>query len=504
MLWGIWSVVCGGPLGLLLAAALLPGGSAGLTPWAALGAGLVLAAIHLGLARRRDDDPARPVHLAAASSIGWLAAPACALEWLGLPPAAPFSLAVCVLAVGAAFALAVRAVGPCPARRVLGRAALALAVGGVTWPLVSAGAGVLGAPEPIQGERLADAIYDFDARVATKRLPDCRQRVDRVEVLASSGARPRWTRDGETVWYDARGPEGRRQVHRLRLATGQSQCWTCGQPGNNVRPDPSPDGSILVFDSDRHAGPERPWNTELYRAPALGQAPPANARRLTFDPGPDESARLGPSPAVIAWSRGENGRYAVVSGSIAQGHGGVRLRTPGVVVSGAAGWASPLAWSADARSLVAVRGNPYRALDAVRIDLATGEKTTIARSVSGLAGVGFSADGGWLAVATTQRIRAAGALPAWLGAAMARFATREVLDGVLFRGTGLATGPAAGPLHELDLGELGAWGAPSGVALSPSGESLVLGQRRATDAGVEERLALVHLACPAAGESTLP
>jgi hypothetical protein len=321
------------------------------------------------------------------------------------------------------------------------------------------------------------------------------QRVDGYEVIADSGARPRWSATGEAIWYDAPGPDGRRQIHRRLVASGETACWTCGEPGNNLRPDPAPDGGVIVFDSDRDADWRQPWNTELYRARATGSEPEAVARRLTFDPGPDEGALFGPSPAVVVWSRGEGGRYVVASASISQGHGGVRLREPGVLFAGGARWTAPLAWSPDARSLIVARGNPYRTVDAVRIDLATSEETVIARSVSGLAGAGFSADGGWLGVTSTQRSRSAGALPGWLGFATGRFATRESVGEVLFRGTSLWTGPASGPLAPVELGEVGEWGEPTGVALSPDGDALVLGQRRSVATGAAERLTLVQLAC---------
>jgi hypothetical protein len=495
MLWGIWSLACGWPLGLLWIDVFGFQAPAVVVRVGALAAGVLLAAVHLGLARRRDDDPARSAHLAASSSTAWLAWPATGLRFLEAAPDALWVALLSTAVVVVALVRAAWATGPCSALRVFATAVASAAVGLVVWPVVSAAVAAWGAPDVVRSEALANAIYDLDARVATRRLPDCAQSVEGVEVLRGSGARPRWSVDGAFVWYDAPGPEGRRQVHRLELATGEVRCWTCGQPGNNARPDPAPDGGVVVFDSDRHADADQPWNTEIYRMPAHGSSPERGLRRLTFDRGPDESARIGPSPAVIVWSRADSGRYVVASATIAQGHGGVRLRSPGPLVSGGAHWTAPLGWSPDARSLVVVEGNPYHTLDAVRIDLATSESEAIAHSVSGLGGVGFSADGGWLALATTQRTRSAGVLPDWLGFATARFATRAALSETLFRGTAIWTGPAAGPLSEVELGEVADWGEPTGVALAPDGGSVVLGQRRPADGAPEDRLVRVSLVC---------
>jgi len=495
MLWSLWAMACGAPLGLLAALALLDDPSLIELEVAAAAGAAVLAAIWLVISRLRDDDPERRTHLARSVSLGLAAAPACGLAWAGLPPRPGWSLAVCAVALAASFYRDARARGPCRPSRVALDTAIVVAGGSVFWIAVSATVAAGGAPRARSGGELTDAIYDFDSRVAPRILPDCPQAVDSVSALSAFGARPRWSVDGRFVWFDAPGREGRRQVFRRDHASGVTRCWTCGQPGNNMRPAPDPMGDVVVFDSDRHADRHHPDNTDLYRMSARGDAPPSVARRLTYDDGPDERALFGPSPAVVVWSRGDGGRYAVVSASISQGHGSVALRSPGVLVAGGAEWTSPLAWSTDARSLLVARGNPFRTLAVQRVDLAKDERTVLAHSVSGLAGAGFNADGGWMAVTSTTRTRFAGVLPAWLGFAVGRFATRAARDGVLFRGTGLLTGPASGPLAAVALGDVAEWGEPTGVAMSPDGGSVILGQRREIEGIVEDRLLEIHLVC---------
>jgi hypothetical protein len=110
-----------------------------------------------------------------------------------------------------------------------------------------------------------------------------------------------------------------------------------------------------------------------------------------------------------------------------------------------------------------------------------------------VAAAGFSADGSLLAVATTRPAAAARALPTWLGFAVARVAALAGLEGSRLRGTGLRLGPPwAGELAEVPLGELAAWGAPTGLALEPDGRAALLGLRRADGA---ERLVRVAFRC---------
>ncbi len=125
------------------------------------------------------------------------------------------------------------------------------------------------------------------------------------------------------------------------------------------------------------------------------------------------------------------------------------------------------------------RGIPVRPVSARGIDVALG-------------GVAF---GGWVAVASARRARTAGWLPDGLGFLLAPFAERVARGRPLYRDTGLRTGEPRGRSAALDVGALAVWGEPTGLALSPGGSVLVLGQRRAIDGRVEERLVEITLDC---------
>ena len=64
---------------------------------------------------------------------------------------------------------------------------------------------------------------------------------------------------------------------------------------------------------------------------------------------------------------------------------------------GGAGWLAPAEWSADARSLVLLRGNPFAPTTARAVDFASGDSWELADDAAA-GGVAFSADGGLVAV----------------------------------------------------------------------------------------------------------
>lgn len=347
----------------------------------------------------------------------------------------------------------------------------------------------LAVPDPSPTPERAIAVYDLDAGVATLPRPDCPQRLLASRVLLDRGAHPRIAHADGSLWFDA-VVEGRRQIHRRDAGTGRVRCWTCDEPGNNRRPAVSPDGLTVVFDTDRWRREGR--GSELHRI--SGRSAAGSSTRLTRQPGADERAVLGPDGRIVAWSRLDRGRSWVASASVVSGHGGVLLGAPGALAAGGSAWVAPLAWSVDARSLVYARGNPLGDLEARSVDPATGEERTLAFEVS-RGPAGLSGDGGWLAIASGERMPSAGVLPPSFGTLLApRLAAIEGRRALLRRSR-LSTGPVAGPLLEVPLGEIERWGEPTGVALDATATRAVLGQRRHPEDGGGERLVELELAC---------
>ncbi|HTF35501.1 MAG TPA: hypothetical protein VK714_17580 [Myxococcota bacterium] len=502
MLWRLWCFAAGLPLGAL---AMLAVGRIAvrdeapslheLELGAALG-GLVLVIVVSLVARYRDDDHDRGLHLSVSASTAFAAAPALFSALADLPPAPFVSLCVVLSVLVIALLRGAWQRGPAggwlrPMAVAVVSAALA-AIALVSFETLRAGFGV-GAPEPAPAVRTA--IFDFDARVPTHALPRCGARPAAIEVVADRGAHPRFSPDGSYVWFDAATETGKRQVHRLALADRSVQCWTCGEDGNNMRPAPSGNGAGVIFDTDRWESWTAPFNTELHLIGAGTEEAGRGSRRLTVSPGADDHAVCGPGSTVLAWSQGGGGHYAVVSGAIRSGHGGLILGGIRVLYDGGSSWTAPLAWSPDARSLVVVRGNPLRPLGASVVDPATGAEVSAGDDVSGLASASFTADGGWLAVPTTERATAAGLISGRLGFLVAPLAIASGNASVRFRGTGVRAGEPKAEGTTLELGEAQTWGEPTGVALAPNGRSFVLGQRRSADRGVEERLVRVTLDC---------
>jgi hypothetical protein len=420
----------------------------------------------------------------------WLASvivalPALAAAWLGIGPPAPVWIAV---------AAAIAALGFVPGARRLGApgfaAGLAVSAAGVL--ALSALHAAFGFSAPPPGEDRAAAVYDLDAQIVTRPLPRCEPRAERVEVLTERGAHPRLDPAAEFLWFDAEVADGRRQVHRLERASGEITCWTCTEPGNNLRPAPGSARGV-VFDSDRHASWRSPHDTELYLARGHGDPARRVSRRLTFHPGPDDHALFHRS-GVVVWSRGAGGRHHVVSASLRTGHGGLLLGAPGALFGGGARWAIPLEWSPDGRTLAVGHGQPWAPLRTVLLDPATDARRELAVAAPPGPAVAFSADGGWTFAAATRPAGVRAWLPGWLGFLLARLAD-PAEAAPRFSGTSVLAGESAGPLAPIELGELAGWGEPTGLASEPDGTGFVLGQRRPAGGRVEERLVAVRLAC---------
>jgi hypothetical protein len=491
----IWAFLAGLPVGVLGAFA------AGTPSWSSLELSLPLcgaawlAAVELA-GRLASPEPERGAQLARAASVGAAALPAAAATWIGLLPGAPAALACVAFAFALRLAWATRASGPAGGwARPLGAAAAWLAAGAA---LSLAAAGLLAAasgsaPRGERAEALAAFVYGVDAGVPLGPDPRCEAAVASEQVLGV-GAAPAVS--DEALWFEAPGPDGRRQIHRLDRAGGAARCWTCEEPGNNRRPRLSSNGASIVFETDRYRGPFEPVNLELHASAA--RAPePRRSRRLTFDAGPDTHGSLAPGGRSLVWSSGSGGRHAVAWAGLRSGHGGLVLGAAEALVPGRAAWVAPLAWSPDARSLVVLRGDPLGVQEAFALDPATGRERALSHPDARVVAASFSADGALLAVATTRPAAAAAALPPWLGFLVGRIAALGPAPAARARGSGVRIGPAAdAALTELPLGELAGFGAPTGIALEPDGRALVLGQRRTTAAGVEERLVRIALRCP--------
>jgi hypothetical protein len=496
LLWRIWIFLCGLPVGAAAALAIARTPSAAGIAIGALAAGAALVAI-ASLLARDDDEPDRGLHLANAASAGFAglaAAAAVAFDWA---PQRWFWVAAAIALLVAFLWAGLRAPGPAggPARWAL-RALLAASIGFiVVLGIAAASAGLLArTPEP--NARLSAALYAVDAGVVTRPFPVCAAAPKAVGAPLADGAHPALTPDGRFLYFDARvdAEGGRRQIQRLDRASGRVQCVTCGEDGNNQRPSVSASGVSLVFETDRHASRLHPDDTEIYLAAVTPPDRDAEAgRRLTFSTTPDERPIFGPGPTMLTWSRREGGRYRVVAAAIRSGHGGILLGSIGTLADGGAQWIAPIAWGADARSLVVARGNPFAAQSGALIDPTTGETRALGDDLAPAASL--DGDGGWIALAATRSRHTAGVLPRWLGFALAPWAHAVDRRAPLRDETALRLGPAADPASAQTLAldpAVAAWGEPTGLAYAPDASALVLGQR---DAGGAERLLWIDLDC---------
>ncbi len=359
--------------------------------------------------------------------------------------------------------------------------------------------GPSGVPEP--DAVWAEVIYDMDAQVEMLPLLKCADHAARVRVLSERGAHVRLSPAGEFLWFDAEAPDGRRQIYRLGRGDDRAVCWTCEESGNNWWPAPSPSGTGIAFISDRHVTWWHPFNSEIFLIGTNSEFSEFPSHRLTFSPGPDTYPTFGPEPRRLVWSRGEHGRFAVVTAHIESGHGGILLSSPRVLVAGGASWVAPLAWSPDARSLLYTRGNPYASLRLRELDPATGEEWEVAETAAWNAAADFTDDGGWRLLATAQAKHWARHLPAEFGFLLGSFIHTSERSRVLWRGSGVGAGLVRQPAVRVDLGAVADWGMPTGVALFDGGRGALLSQRRCTAGGVEERIVEFELTCDV-GERT--
>jgi hypothetical protein len=487
----IWAFAAGVPVGILAALAWDGGAWLALDLSAVAGGAAMFLAV--ALAGRFAVPEVERAQLAGAASVGLAALPAAAGAWIGLLPGARWMLAAVVVAIAFALLRAMRGHGPRSAVQQFATAGAALAISTFATVALGGALAAFGAGEPSadQTAKRAAGALDMDASVALGPDPQCEAAVANAHPIGS-GARPFVSDGGAVVWFDAVESDGRRQVHRLERASGRDVCWTCGEPGNNRRPRLSPNGSSLVFETDRYVSAFEPMNWELELASAQS-AHPGRSRRLTYDPGPDTYGGYAPGGGLLLWSSGSRGRYAVATAGLRSGHGGLLLSPANPFAEGGASWIVPLAWSPDARALVALRGDPLGVQETTILDPATGTHRRLAWPDARAVAASFSADGTLVAVATTRPAAATAALPKALGFLTARIAALGSDEPTRFRVSGVRIGaPGADELAPVPLGDHEAWGHPTGIALEPDGRAFVLGQRNATGA---ERLIRVELRC---------
>jgi hypothetical protein len=486
-----WALLAGLPVGGLAAFSLA--GATGLALAAGMAAGglLLLAAVH-GIARAGDDDPARAAHLAAAAGVGWAALPALGAGLLGLAPPPVWWLAFVVAALAVALRRAALRQGPCGGvpRQLLG-VARGLVGGGVAVAALALFLAARQEEPPTYDADRAAAIFDRDAAVVTRPIPRCKPAPASQRVLRDTGARPRVDPEGRYLWYDA-DVEGRRQVQRMDLASGESVCWTCGEDGNNLAPSPGGHATGVAFVTDRHATLTAPANTELHLARGRGDAPRWPSRRITYSAAIDHAPVLARDAGIVIWSRHDAGSYEVVTAALRSAHGGLGLGPTTRLAAGGAAWTAPLAWSPDGRSLVVARGNPLAPVPVRGIDFATGRVVSLGERVAGFRAAAFNGDGGWLVLAATRPLGVIARLPAWTGALIGPLAQALGPARPGYRHTEVRVGEPWGPGAALELGDVAEWGAPTGVTLLPDGTSIVLGQRAPDGA---ERLLELTLDC---------
>ena len=496
--WRIWAFVAGFPVGVLAAKAwLVSQPSPSRILYCGAGVGIVWLLIVSAVDFIRERDPWRQHHLGVAASAGLVAVGPLIALLRGLGSESLLAaMALSVMAAAAIHAAFTKAM-PGGAPRQLAAAGGHLVVGILLTCAITYFAANQGKRPPEFDERRAALILDIDAKVATRATPQCRTEAQKGEILLERGARPRFSSSGDLLWFDAETADGTRQIHTIRLDSGEVTCWTCGEDGNNLRPVPGP--LSVVFETDRYTTWSDPLNTDLHllRTPSSGQRDGAS-KRLTHLPGPDSHAVIGPEADRIVWSRLESGRYAVVSARLSQSHGGLSLGRNTVLEAGGTLWMAPVAWSPDARTLAVATGNPYSPLSVHGVDFATGETVDLGDDVAGAGSVTFNGDG---AVVVTAVASGAGNAPgSWIpdtgSFALGGFAAHSERNGPLLHSEGailrVAERGEAGT--QIPLGEAGDWGAFTGVSALPDLSAVVIGQHRTSGDGAE-RMLWIDLDC---------
>jgi Tol biopolymer transport system component len=148
-------------------------------------------------------------------------------------------------------------------------------------------------------------------------------------ILRSGEGRPKnpgWRFNEKIVYNEA--VEDHQQVHTIRPDGSEVTCLTCGSPGNNDGPEWSPDGSKILFLSDR----DHPFafgsagggaGQELYVMDANG----GNQTRLTFSPShaTNDHAHFSNSGQKVLWTTTANWTWDVLIADFVEDSSGTHL-----------------------------------------------------------------------------------------------------------------------------------------------------------------------------------
>lgn len=157
-------------------------------------------------------------------------------------------------------------------------------------------------------------------------LPRCGYGSFEVHTLREQAYGPAWLPDGR-ILYSERF-EGRQQIHVINPDGTGRTCLTSGNPGRNDGPASSPDGSLIVFVSDRdhpHAigGAGGGMGQELYIMRADG----SDQVRLTFSPdyATNFYARFSHDAKKILWTTTRDYTWDVIMADLVRDASGFRL-----------------------------------------------------------------------------------------------------------------------------------------------------------------------------------
>ncbi len=124
--------------------------------------------------------------------------------------------------------------------------------------------------------------------------------INKLTDLSTNQFHPAWSPDGSRIAFDAQGEDGRTEIDVMDADGSNIESLTEG-PGWNYLPDSSPDGTKIVFVSNRDG------NDEIYVMNADG----SGQTRLTDDPEEDLVPDWSPDGSRIAFQSNRNANNAI-------------------------------------------------------------------------------------------------------------------------------------------------------------------------------------------------